>query len=260
MPEAAGLYYEVHGREDRDPLILSSGLGGSADYWQANLRALAEHFRVIVYDHRGTGRSDRALPETVTVGDLADDIAALLDELGVARAHVMGHAAGGVAGLALALRKPQRLRKLVVVNGWASPDPHFLRCFAVRLALLRDSGAEAYLRAQPIFLYPATWISEHSAALDAELPHQFATFPGRETMEKRIAALAAFDVAGDLERLAVPMLALAAKDDMLVPYTASEAFEDAPYAATAWMGWGGHACNVTDPGTFNLLVLDYLRS
>ena len=260
MPEAAGLHYEIHGREDRDPLILSSGLGGSGDYWKPNLRALAEHFRVIVYDHRGTGRSDRALPATVTVDDLADDIAILLDALGIARANVMGHAAGGVAGLALALRRPERLRKLVVVNAWASPDPHFLRCFAMRLALLRDSGAEAYLKAQPIFLYPAPWISEHSAALDAELPHQLASFPGRETMEKRIAALAAFDVAGQLDRLSVPMLALAAKDDMLVPYTASEPFEAAHHAATAWMGWGGHACNVTDPGTFNLLVLDYLRS
>jgi aminoacrylate hydrolase len=150
--------------------------------------------------------------------------------------------------------------KLVVVNGWASPDPHFLRCFAMRLALLRDSGPEAYLRAQPISLYPAAWISEHSAALDAELPHQLASFPGRETMEKRIAALAAFDVANKLESLAVPLLALAAKDDMLVPYTAAEAFEASPYAATAWMGWGGHACNITDPGTFNLLVLDFLRS
>lgn len=259
MAEAAGLYYEVHGREDRDPLILTSGLGGSADYWKPNLRALAEHFRVIVYDHRGTGRSDRALLATVTVDHLADDIAALMDALGIARAHVMGHAAGGVAGLALALRKPERLRKLVVVNGWARPDPHFLRCFAVRLALLRDSGPEAYLRAQPIFLYPATWISEHSAALDAELPHQLAAFPGRETMEKRIAALAAFDVSRKIEALAVPLLALAAKDDMLVPHTASEAFEAAPNAILAWMGWGGHACNVTDPGTFNLLVLDYLR-
>ena len=258
-PEAAGLYYEVHGREDAPPLVLSSGLGGSADYWKPNLRALALHFRVIAYDHRGTGRSDRALPATVAVDDLADDIAALLDALGIARAHVLGHAAGGVAGLALALRQPQRVRKLIVVNGWASPDPHFLRCFAMRLALLRDSGPEAYLRAQPLFLYPAAWISEHSAALDAELTHQLASFPGRETMEKRIAALAAFAVLDKLERLAVPILALAARDDMLVPYTASEAFEAAPYASTAWMGWGGHACNVTDPGTFNLLVLDYLK-
>lgn len=260
MAEAAGLYYGVHGPDDAPPLILSSGLGGSGDYWKPNLRALAAHFRVIVYDHRGTGRSDRALPESVTVDHLADDIATLLDALEIDRAHVMGHAAGGVAGLALALRQPQRLRKLVVINGWASPDPHFIRCFAVRLAVLRDSGAEAYLKAQPIFLYPAPWISEHHAALDADLPHQLAAFPGRETMEKRIAALAAFDVSRQIDRLATPLLALAAKDDMLVPYTASEAFEAAPYASTAWMGWGGHACNVTDPGTFNLLVLDYLRS
>ena len=260
MAEAAGLYYEVHGPHAAPPLILSSGLGGSADFWQPNLRALALHFRVIVYDHRGTGRSDRALPDTVTVEDLAGDMAALLDALGIERAHVMGHAAGGVAGLALALHSPQRLQKLVVVNGWASPDPHFLRCFATRLALLRDSGPEAYLRAQPIFLYPAAWISEHSAVLDAELPHQLVSFPGRETMEKRIAALAAFDVANALESLAVPLLALAAKDDMLVPYTAAEAFEAAPCANYAWMGWGGHACNVTDPGTFNLLALDFLRS
>ena len=259
LPEAAGLHYEIHGREDRDPLILSSGLGGSGDYWKPNVRALAEHFRVIVYDHRGTGRSDRALPETVSVDDLADDIAVLLDALGIERAHIMGHAAGGVAGLALALRSPRRLRKLVVVNGWARPDPHFLRCFAARLSLLRNSGAEAFLRAQPIFLYPATWISLHDAALESDLPYHLADFPSQATLEKRIAALAAFDVAGRLVALTTPLLALAARDDMLVPWTASEAFEAAPNASTATMSWGGHACNVTDPGTFNLLVLDYLR-
>ena len=260
MAEVAGLYYETHGPEDAPPLILSSGLGGSADYWQPNLRAMAAHFRTIVYDHRGTGRSDRALPDGLTVAHLAADIVALLDALGIAKAHIVGHAAGGVAGLALALAHPERLGKLVVVNGWASPDPHFLRCFAARLALLRDSGPEAYLRAQPIFLYPAPWISEHHAALEAELPHQLAAFPGRETMEKRIAALAGFDISARLDDLPPGILALAAKDDMLVPYTASEAFEAVPGASLAWMGWGGHACNVTDPGTFNLLVLDYLRS
>lgn len=260
LPEAAGLYYETHGRDDAPPLILSAGLGGSADYWTPNLRAMAEHFRVIVYDHRGTGRSDRMLSETISIDDFADDIRLLLDALGVARAHVIGHAAGGIAGLAFALRWPERVNKLVVVNGWSQPDPHFLRCFAARLALLRDSGPEAYLRAQPIFLYPAAWSSEHHDELEAELPHQIAAFPGPETLEKRIAALAKFDIPHHLDGLAVPILALAAKDDILVPHTASEALAAAPGAAAAWMSWGGHACNVTDPGTFNLLVLDFLRS
>lgn len=259
MAEVAGLYYETHGAEDAPPLILSSGLGGSASYWTPNIPALAEHFRVIAYDHRGTGRSDRALPDVVTVDDFADDILALMDALDIPTAHLVGHAAGGVAGLALALKAPERLDRLVVVNGWAKADPHFLRCFEARLNLLRYAGVEAFLRAQPIFLYPANWISEHSAALDAELVHQLADFPGVVTMEKRIAALASFDISDRLATLLPRMMTLAAKDDMLVPVAASHAFYDVPGGQAAAM-IGGHACNVTDPETFNFLVLDFLRS
>src|SRR5690606_5956662 len=119
-------------------------------------------------------RSDRALPDVVTVEQFADDMLLLMEALGWPRANIVGHAAGGVAGLSLALRAPERLDRLVVVNGWAKADPHFLRCFEARLSLLRHAGVEAFLRAQPIFLYPAGWISAHSAELDAELPHQLA--------------------------------------------------------------------------------------
>lgn len=261
MPQAAGLYYEIHGAEDAPPLILSSGLGGSANYWKPNIPALAEHFRVIAYDHRGTGRSERALPDRVRVADFADDILALLDALAIKRAHLVGHAAGGVAGLALALKAPEQLDKLVVVNGWAKADPHFLRCFEVRLNLLRYVGVAAFLRAQPIFLYPAEWISTRTGDLDAELPHQIADFPGAATMEQRIAALAAFDASDWVGTLSVPTLALAARDDMLVPWTCSEALHAAnPRIRATVTSWGGHACNVTDPDTFNRIVLDFLRS
>ena len=261
MAEAAGLYYELHGAEDAPALILSSGLGGSASYWAPNLPALAARFRVLVYDHRGTGRSDRALPDEVTVDDFADDMLALMDAVGWARAHIVGHAAGGVAGLALALKAPDRLDRLVVVNGWAKADPHFLRCFEARLNLLRGSGVEAFLRAQPIFLFPAGWISAHTAEMDAELPHQIAGFPGAATMEKRIAALAAFDVTGRLAGLGEQVCVLVSEDDMLVPSAAGERLRDELSGAhLVAMPRGGHACNVTDPDTFNRLVLDVLRS
>lgn len=261
MVEAGGLYHEEHGSPDAPPLILSSGLGGSASYWAPNIPALAEHFRVIAYDHRGTGRGDRTLPDTVTVDDFADDMLALMDALGIAKAHIVGHAAGGVAGLALALKAPERLDRLVVVNGWASPDPHFLRCFEARLALLRHVGVEAFLRAQPIFLYPAAWICAHTDELDAELPHQLATFPGVATMEKRIAALAAFDVSGQLAALGHCALVLIAMDDMLVPYSAGVRLAmELGDTLIENMVTGGHACNVTDPATFNRIVLDFLRS
>lgn len=259
MPEAAGLYYEEHGAPDAPPVILSSGLGGSASYWAPNIPALAEHFRVIAYDHRGTGRSDRALPPIVAVDDFADDILALMNALAIERTHLIGHAAGGVAGLALALKAPERIDRLVVVNGWASPDPHFLRCFEMRLALLRLAGPKAYLRAQPIFLYPPNWVSAHSDELDAELMHQIESFPGADTMEKRIKALAGFDISDRLSEITARTLVIASQDDMLVPPRAGEAL--AMGIAKSGFGrpeYGGHAVNVTGADNFNNFLVDWM--
>jgi aminoacrylate hydrolase len=254
-----GLYFEEHGPPNGEPLILSPGLGGSGAYWAPNLPALAERYRVILYDHRGTGRSDRALPSNLLVEDMADDVLALMDGLGLERAHFAGHAAGGMIGLALALQAPERVASLAVVNGWAALDSHTARCFEARLALLRDSGPRAFIRAQPIFLYPAIWISEHREALDRDAEAQLAHFPGDAAVETRIAALQSFHVEDLLGDLPVPLLALAAKDDMLVPYTCSIALAGGcPSASLELMDWGGHACNVTDPDPFNAILRAWL--
>lgn len=257
MARIDGLYWEAHG--SGPPLILSAGLSGSGNYWLPNLPALAERHRVILYDHRGTGRSDRVLPERVTVEQMGDDILALVAGLGLKSATIIGHAAGAAAGLAAALAAPGRIARLVLVNGWSAPDPHFLRCFEARLALLRNSGPRAYLRAQPLFLYPANWISEHAERLAAEDEIHLAHFSGAEAYEKRIAALAAFDVDARLGEITAPTLALAVADDMLVPSNCSKRLaEGIAGARLATMHWGGHACNVTDPDNFNRLVLDFL--
>jgi aminoacrylate hydrolase len=259
MPEVGGLHYETHGPADGEPLILSPGLGGSGGYWTPNLAALAARYRVIAYDHRGTGRSERDSPPPASVDAMADDMIVLMDGLGIERAHVIGHAAGGVMGLALALRAPGRLRTLIVVNGWSKPDPHFARCFETRLALLRDSGPEAYVRAQPIFLYPASWASAHSQRLDAEAGGHLAHFPAREMVEARIAALRAFDIDDRLGEIAVPVLLLVAEDDMLVPAPCSHRLAAGiPGATLASMPWGAHSCNVTRPQEFDRLVLGWL--
>lgn len=259
MPHAAGLWYEWHGAVDAPVLILSPGLGGSAGYWTPNLAALAAQYRVLLYDHRGTARSDLTLPDTVTVDDMADDVVALMDALGIRRAHFMGHAAGGIIGLALALKAPERLNKLIVVNGWVAPDPHFARCFDVRLALLRHVGPAAYVRAQPIFLFPAEWISRHSDRLNAEEPLHLEHFPPPENIERRVAALKAFDIADRLSAIDTPILALVSADDMLVPaYCADPIEQQITGAQRVTMPWGGHACNVTDPDRFNHIVIEFL--
>ncbi|HST35232.1 MAG TPA: pyrimidine utilization protein D [Allosphingosinicella sp.] len=262
MPHAAGLWYEWHGPDDGEVLILSAGLGGSASYWTPNLSALAGRFRVLAYDHRGTGRSDRRLPDALTVEDMAIDLLALMDELGIERAHVLGHALGGLIGMAAALAAPERIGRLVVINGWGRLEPHTARCFDARLSLLRDSGPEAYLSAQPIFLFPANWLALNEEAIEAETIAQARHFPGAEIVEKRVAAVRAFDIQDRLGEIASPLLTVSAEDDILVPSIASSRIVDRlspeSLGTEVIMQWGGHACNVTAADDFNDFVPAWL--
>jgi aminoacrylate hydrolase len=137
-------------------------------------------------------------------------------------------------------------------------DPYTERCFDIRLDLLRNSGPEAFVRAQPIFLYPANWIATHAGSLAEEAKLQLAHFPGAANVEKRIAAARAFDLWFDMPD--ADILAIATEDDMLVPSECSKDIERRLNGAAKLgvMEHGGHACNVTDPETFNRLVLDFL--
>jgi aminoacrylate hydrolase len=242
-----GLYYELHGGPiaGREVVLLSSGLGGSGAFWGPQMAALTERWPVVLYDHRGTGRSVRELPSPYAVQDMADDMIKVMDALGLAKAHVVGHAAGGNAGLALALSHPDRLGKLVVVNGWSRPDPHIKRCFDTRIHLLNDTGPQAYVHAQPIFLYPADWISRNHARLQAEEVHHVAGFPPRDVM---------------LAAITHRVLVSASADDMLVPPSCSQRLAGRlPNADYQVAAWGGHGFTVTDPETFNEGLVKFLE-
>ena len=261
MPDARGIHWESHGQPDGPVILLSSGLGGSGSYWQPNLAALAARHRVITYDHRGTGRSDRHVAGDLTVESMAAHVVALMDTIGIDRCPFLGHALGGHIGLALALAAPARLDRLVVINGWAQLDLHTARCFDTRLALLRNSGPRAYLHAQPLFLYTPKWIADHHDRLQDEEEAMLAHFPGAEMIERRVAAVRRFNIAGRLDEIRVPTLLVAADDDMLVPPSASEKLAGGIHGAEfARMASGGHACNVTRAEHFNMWLLDWLHS
>ncbi|CAN5203376.1 pyrimidine utilization protein D [soil metagenome] len=257
-----GLYWEIHdGPEGAATVILSAGLGGSAAFWAPQREALTGAFRVILYDHRGTGRSDRSLKPDHSVASMADDIVAVLDAAGADKAHLVGHAAGGNAGLQLALDHPERLDKLVVVNGWSRPDPHVARCFAARTRLLEAFGPAAYVEAQSLFLYPPDWISENDAVLKAQEPHHVAGFPRTDVMLARINALLAFDVDDRLGEIGHRVLVAASADDMLVPpRLALRLAAGLPNATLDVTPWGGHAFTATVPDVFNTQLIAWLSS
>src|SRR4051795_13727744 len=88
------LYYEIHG--DGPPLVLLMGIGYDSSLWTlAQVPALSTQFQVVLMDNRDAGRSSRA-DRPYCIADMADDVAGLLDALGIQRSHLLGLSMGGL--------------------------------------------------------------------------------------------------------------------------------------------------------------------
>ncbi|KQM31822.1 pyrimidine utilization protein D [Rhizobium sp. Leaf68] len=257
------MHFDLYGRQDADAptIILSSGLGGSASYWAPQLAALSDDYRIVTYDHRGCGRNGGEVPADGGIAAMADDVLEIAEQMGLTRFDFMGHALGGLIGLDLALRKPGMIGKLVLINAWSKADPHSGRCFDVRIELLEKSGVPAFVKAQPLFLYPAVWMSENVERLEAEERHAIDHFQGRTNILRRIAALRAFDVDDRLQDIKTETLVIATRDDLLVPYTRSiRLAEGLSNSQLQLVDFGAHAFNVTAPDAFNAAILRFLRA
>ncbi len=139
---AVSVYSEVTGRPDAPALVLSGSLGTDLTIWDPVVPHLADDFRVIRYDHRGHGRSP-VPPGPYTIDDLGSDVIAMLDTLGVGRAHVAGVSLGGMVGLWLAAQAPERVAGLVAMCTSAHLEPHSVWAERARLVEEQGTGAVA---------------------------------------------------------------------------------------------------------------------
>ena len=255
------MHLDISGRSETSApvLVLSAGLGGLGSFWLPQLSALRERYRVVSYDHRGTGRNNETLPEGYSLGDMASELAESLAQAGIERFDLLGHALGGLIGLQLAVDYPGRIGRILIVNGWLSLNAHTRRCFQVRQELLLNVGVEAWVRAQPLFLYPADWLAANQARIEAEDALHCAHFQGMENVLRRLHALMNADFRPYAAAITQPVLALCSRDDLLVPWSCSQQLCEAlPNATFQQMDWGGHAMSVTDSPTFNALLLAWL--
>ena len=262
MPKVAipggEIYYEEHG--EGEPLIFASGLNGVARYWQPQVPAFSSRFRVITYDHRGTGSSDRNQRE-FSVDGMAADLVALMDALRIERAHLVGLSTGGAIGQTIAIEQPRRLEKLVVCSTWTHCDPWFRRLFEARRAMFREAGPELHAMFHPLWLLPPDYVNAHDAEIDEERRRAASTAPPVEISIGRIDALLKFDRREGLSRITTPTLIIASDNDYITPsYHARMLAEKIAGSKLEIVAGGGHSISKTRPELFNELVMDFLTT
>ncbi len=257
LADGGHLDYRIDG--SGPPLMLVTGLGGLAAFWDPHVPALSQHFTLIRHDHRGCGASSLD-PIDFSVEQMTDDARALMDHLKIGRAHMLGHSTGGAIGQVMAIEHPERLDKLVISASWAGKDPYFDLFFQIRGRILKDLGAEEYVRQYPLVGRPPQWLRDHPEEVAPPTPEAVRTMVASvECTLMRIEAIRAFDRRADLGRITTPTLVAGAADDMVTPvHLSHELIERIPGAKGVIADWGGHFYPVIRLDYFIEQVLGFL--
>jgi 3-oxoadipate enol-lactonase len=204
--------HTISGKPDGPVVVLANSLGSTWEMWDANLADLEQHFRVVRFDTRGHGRSP-VPPGPYTIDDLADDVIALLDKLDVAKAHFVGLSLGGMTGLRVAARNPERIERLVVLCTGARLDPASL--WTDRAAIVRAKGTSAVAEAAVQRWFTAAWLADHPRERK-ESEEMVGSTPA-EGYAACCEVIAAMDLGPDLPAITAPTLAIAGADDPATP-------------------------------------------
>jgi len=244
------------------PLVLLNGIAMTAVSWEVVARPLAKYYRVVRCDFRGQLMTPEPPPEYVA--DHAEDVVALLDDLGIEKAHIVGTSFGGVVGTLVASRHPDRVRSLTTI---ASADG-FDELMADEVAHWRaacvaslESSDRGHLSdiLEPMVYSPA-WIEAHKAertqrrAQISALPDQW--FRGLIGLLDSAHSLRLRE---ELDRVRCPTLVIAAELDGFVPLDRARGFAEAIDGASfISIEKAGHAVVVERPQRIVDLCLEFL--
>lgn len=237
--------YQVHGAGIRTPLLLSHGYSASSAMWRGNLDALGADRRVVTWDLRGHGHSDAPPdPSAYSRAASVDDMAAVLDACGMARAAIGGLSLGGYLSLAFHHAHPDRVAALLLFDtgpGFSRPDAR------QQWNTWAQSTAESFDRDGLAALSdsPEVGPGPHDATGLA--------LAARGILTQHDAA-----VIDSLPTISVPTLVLVGADDALFLGPARYMAAKIPGALLSVLAPGGHAPNIDNPGDFNAAVTAFL--
>lgn len=255
--------YRIEGQGE--PLVLIMGLAGSMRSWIFQKHVYQKHFRVITFDNRGVGWSDKPSgPYSMRM--MADDTVYLMDHLGIEKAHVLGVSMGGMIAQEIAINYPDRVNKLVLGCTFAREDEkgghtsQYFKGLGVESDCTEDELRKVSTKRVLTTDFSLAFNSGLYRATVTMLTWVYASLLLKHGVHAQFEAIVAHDTLDRLHRIGAPTLVITGTEDRIIKPGSSEVIADSIKNAKIIKFDGGpHAFFVTMKGRFNREVLDFLK-
>jgi len=253
------IHYEVTGKPGATPVLMIQGLGASKNAWNLQRIAMATRFRIISFDNRGAGRSDKPTVP-FTLEQMAEDAIAVLDGAGIETAHVVGASMGGVISQIVAVKHPHRVRSLTLVctacrnhpwrqellQSWAKTAEEKGMIEVGKEAAQWVMSPRSFRRLVPAF----TWMGP------------LAALRPRHSFVSQIHAIlnTREDLVDQLSTITAPTMVIVGNQDILTPRGDSEEIaERIPNAELVVISGAAHGLMMEHSSTFNKILIEFLQ-
>ena len=259
------VHYVDLGAGDAPPVVFIHGLGGSWQNWLENLPAVAQGRRVLALDLPGFAQSEMPR-ESITITGFARTVEGLCSALDLGHVAVVGNSMGGYTAAELAIREPQRVERLVLVDSAGITLAEPTRAGLVFGELIARGGGGHPERARRLFRRPGYLhaafgaIMRHPTRLERDLLAEQLTGVGSPGFAASMRALLRYDFRDRLSEIACPTLVVQGTEDVLVPLGDAREFEKRiPRATSLVLEDTGHVPMLERPITFNRALLEFLE-
>jgi 3-oxoadipate enol-lactonase len=249
--------YQVDGPEGAPWIVLSNSLATNLAMWDQQAADLKAQYRVLRYDQRGHGTTD-APAGRYTFEQLIADALALMDGLGIKKAHFGGLSMGGATALGFAQKHPDRLDRIIVCDTPCQSTPTSAQQWEERIVVAQKQGMEALVEPTVGRWFPPAVIEAKAPHVD-KVRHMVRTTPVNGFIGCA-AALANHDYASAVATVTRPVLFMAGEKDGVTPTAMRKLSAALPGSRYVELPGAGHISNMDQPVGFTWAIADFLKT
>jgi 3-oxoadipate enol-lactonase len=252
------IHFEVTGRRKGTPVVLIQGLGATKSGWNLQRVAMATRYNTIALDNRGAGRSD-APARPFTLEQMADDVVAVMDEVGVDSAHIVGASMGGVITQIIGVKYPERVRSLTLVCTACRNHPWREDLLKSWASTAQDQGMFALGKNAAQWVMSPRSFRRLLPAIGWLGP--LSVFRSKSPFVAQVNAILQTDetLTDQLATIAAPTLVIVGNQDVLTPRGDSEELADIiPNSELVVISGAAHGLMIEHASTFNREVFGFI--